>query len=134
MRKPVLVAACLIGLAAAGGSGLYATFQREYLVTETEKAEFIGLQQSLGGLQSFAKLGGDGAFVALDKSLFDKISAALSGQSVTVYSKSLDDQIRLTVRSATLRAEPGRMVALLALAGIDTMGGRGVGLAVEGVV
>lgn len=134
MRKPVLVAACLIGLAAAGGLGLYATYQREYLVTETEKAEFIGLQQSLGGLESFAKLGGDGAFVALDKSLFDKISAALSGQSVTVYSKSLDDQIRLTVRSATLRAEPGRMVAQLALTATDTKRGLGVGLDVEGFV
>ena len=55
MRKPVLVAACLIGLAAAGGLGLYATYQREYLVTETEKAEFVGLQQSLDGLQKLCQ-------------------------------------------------------------------------------
>ncbi|KRR02107.1 hypothetical protein [Bradyrhizobium valentinum] len=119
-------------MAAAGAATLYTTYQREYILTETAKAEFVGLQQSLHGLQNFTQSSGDGAFIALDKSMFDKMGAALTGQTVTVHSKELDDDIRLTVRSVTLRTEPGRMVARLDLTAADTKRGLAAGLDVEG--
>ncbi|KJC55870.1 hypothetical protein UP10_36230 [Bradyrhizobium sp. LTSPM299] len=122
----------MAGLAVAGAATLYATYPRAYVLTETNKAEFVGLRQSLDGLQNVTQLNGDGAYVALDKSIFDKLSAALAGQTVTVHSKDLDDDLRLTVMSVALRSEPGRMVAQLDLAASDSKRGLTAGLHVEG--
>jgi hypothetical protein len=121
-----------LGLAVAGGAMLFATYQREYILTEANKAEFVGLQQSLNGVQNFAQLNGDGVFVALDKSVFDKMSNAFSGQTVTIHSTDLDDDVRLTVKSVALRTEPGRMVAQLDLSASDSKRGVAAGLNVEG--
>ncbi|MET3973487.1 hypothetical protein [Bradyrhizobium sp. S3.5.5] len=134
MRRNLWIAVTLIGLVLAGGAGLYATYQREYLLTETAKAEYVGLHQSLDGIHSFKQLEGDGAFIALHKSMFDKISAGLSGQTITVYSTRLDGEIRLSVKSAVLRTEPGRMMAQLDLTASDSKRGISVGLNVEGFV
>src|SRR6516165_8919912 len=132
MRRVAWIAMSALGLAVAGGAMLFATYQREYILTEANKAEFVGLQQSLNGVQNFAQLNGDGVFVALDKSVFDKMSNAFSGQTVTIHSTDLDDDVRLTVKSVALRTEPGRMVAQLDLSASDSKRGVAAGLNVEG--
>jgi hypothetical protein len=134
MRRVVLIAVSLAGLAVAGAGALYATYQRQYLVTETAKAELVGLRQSLDGIQQLTVMKDDGVSVALDKSIFDKICATLAGQSIAVYSKRLDDTIRLSIKSAAIRTEPGRMVAHLDLTASDSKRGLSVGLDAEGFI
>ena len=132
MRRVAWIAVGALGLAVAGGVTLFATYQREYILTEANRAEFVGLQQSLEGVNNFAQSNGDGAFVALDRSVFEKTSAALSGKTVTVHSKDLDDDVRLTVKSVALQTEPGRMTAQLDLIASDLKRGIAAGLNVEG--
>jgi hypothetical protein len=132
MRGVAWIAAGILGLAVTGGVTLFATYQHEFILTEANKAEFVGQQQSLYGVKSIAQLDGDGAFVALNRSVFDKASAALSGKSVTVHSKELNDDVQLTVKSLTLQTESGRITAQLDLIASDSKRGITVGLNVEG--
>ena len=132
MQRIAWLALGASGLAFAGGATLFATYQREYILMEANMAEFIGLQQSLDGVKISAQLNGDGAFIAIDRSVFEKTNAALSGKTVTVHSKDLDDDVRLTVKSVALQTEPGRMTAQLDLIASDPKRRIAAGLNVEG--
>jgi hypothetical protein len=132
MRKLILIA--LILAVFAGGVSVYATYQRQYIVSQAAQSEMIGLRQSLGGVEAANALGSNGAYIALDRSMFDKLSSAMTRQSVSLNAKQLGEDINITVNAASVQPDTGRMALHLHLSAASPKRGLTVGLEVDGFV
>ena len=132
MKRAALVISIFLGTAAALAAWSYSSFQTNYILTARASAEAAGVRQSLVGLDQLEKLGSRGVMIALDRSLFDKINAALSGKSVTIHSEHLQDDVRLTVSAASLTPAAGRMAASVDVVARAASSAIEVGFHVEG--
>jgi hypothetical protein len=131
MRKVILVALILAVL--TGGIGIYATYQRQYILSQAAQTEMVGLTQSLGVLDAVNTLSSNGVYIAFNRSMFDKLSAGMTGQSVSLYAKQLDEEIYLAINAASVRPEAGRMKFYLDLSATSPKRSLTAGLEVDGL-
>lgn len=132
MRKLIILALAVAAL--GGGIALYATYQRQYILSKATQAEMAGLRQSLDGLAAADKLGTNAAFIALDRSVFEKLGAAMTSRSVSLRSKKLADTIDLTVNAVSIRPEAGRMAVTLDATAKSAKSGLAASLRIDGFV
>jgi hypothetical protein len=94
----------------------------------------VGLHQSLDGIAAANQLATNGVFIALDRSIFEKLSSAMTLRSVSLRSKKLGDDIDVMVDSMSVSPEAGRMAVTLDVTAKSTERGLTAGLRVDGFI
>ena len=92
--------------------GAYATYQSRYIFQQEQRAEYVGLQQSVSGLAALDAAGAKAVTIALSDTFFNTFASALSGKAVQFTISSLPNEtLTLNVVSVSLRPTPGALKA-----------------------